>query len=301
MEKTISGKVIDKKQAWILATRPKTLILACVPVLVGTTLAYKAEWPIWYITLLTIIVALSVQIGTNLINDAFDFKRGADTALRIGPQRATQSCLLPINNVIKGGLAAFTLALICGIPLILVGGWSIALLLILSVLCGYLYTGGPYPLAYHGLGEVFVLLFFGLFSTLATYYLQVKSIDPKTLLAGLQIGLLANVLLAINNLRDRREDAKVNKNTLAVVFGDKFARYEVAFLSVTPFILNLGWFFFGCIKTAIFPYFCLPLAIIIIRKIWNEPVGPIYNKFLAQGALLNLCFGFLLSFGIYLD
>lgn len=288
-------------QAWLLATRPKTLTAAVIPVIVGTTLATTVEQDIqWSIAFFALLCAICIQIGTNFINDALDFKKGADTATRVGPLRATQSGILKMKNVYNAGLEAFGLALLFGIPLIIQGGFPIVFLLIISVICGYLYTGGPAPLAYHGLGDLFVLVFFGIVSTSAVFFLQTQYVDDKAILAGTQIGLLATVLIAINNLRDRQEDSKVNKRTLAVRFGVTFARYEIAICVLLPFLLNMLWFRLGYVLPAMFPWLALPLAIRIVCYIWQMEPGPIYNRYLAQAAVLHLLFGLCLSLGFLL-
>jgi 1,4-dihydroxy-2-naphthoate octaprenyltransferase len=285
-------------KAWLLATRPKTLTAALIPVIVGTTLASTVEQDIqWSIAFFALLCAFCIQIGTNYINDALDFKKGADTATRVGPLRATQSGVLKMKDVYYAGLGAFGLALLFGIPLIIQGGFPIFFLLIISVICGYLYTGGPAPLAYHGLGDIFVLLFFGIVSTSAVFFLQTHYVDDKAILAGTQVGLLATVLIAVNNLRDRQEDAKVNKRTLAVRFGVTFARYEIALCVLLPFFLNMLWFQSGYVPAGMFPWLALPLAIKIICYIWQMEPGPIYNRYLAQAALLHLLFGLCLSMG----
>lgn len=294
----------QKKQweVWLLACRPKTLTASIIPVLVGTVLAWATtnvniSWVIAFFALLT---ALCIQIGTNLINDALDFKNGADTAMRVGPIRASQSGLLPVEQVYFGGKMALFGALIFGLPLVIAGGFPILILLIISVLCAYLYTGGPFPLAYHGLGDLFVLLFFGLATVSAVFYLQTGYINDKAILAGIQIGFLATVLIAINNLRDRQGDAKVNKKTLAVWFGVTFSRCEIAFLILSPFFLNMLWLQYGFVLTALLPWLTAPLAFRIVYFIWEMEPGPIYNRYLAQSAFLHLSFGLALTVGFLL-
>jgi len=285
-----------------MATRPKTLTAAIVPVIVGTMLATTVGVTIdWYLAWHALMGALCIQIGTNFINDALDFKKGADTGTRIGPLRATQSGLLTMRQVFLAGLAFFGLAILFGIPLIMKGGWIILLILVLSVVCGYLYTGGPKPLAYVGLGDLFVFVFFGLVSTVAVCYIQTGTFLGDALLAGAQIGLLATVLIAINNLRDRVEDAKVGKRTLAVRYGVSFARCEITFLLMAPFILSVFWVEYHGYLIALLPWLTYPLALTLVRNIWINNPSSLYNKYLAQAALLHLGFGALLTFAIYMD
>lgn len=297
-----SPKSISLLKAWLLASRPKTLPVSLPPIIVGAALAAKhVEVLNWVLIGFALICTLAIQIGTNLVNDALDFKRGADTAERLGPQRMTQGGFLTYKKVLAAGCLCYGLALICGIPLMLAGGLPIFFILCLSVACGYLYTGGPYPLAYTGLSDFFVLIFFGWVSTGIVYYLQTATVSSSCFLGATQIGLLAIVPHAINNLRDNREDAHVQKRTLAVRFGIRFARYEIAVFSFAPFLLGLLWikneFFF----MAFLPFFCLPIVMRNVKAIWLTEPSQIYNEFLAKSALCELIFGFLLALGIILE
>lgn len=286
---------IGKWQAWFLATRPKTLTAAFVPVLAASVLGRGR----WDIALFALLMAFAIQIGTNLINDALDFKKGADTKQRLGPLRATQSGLLSMQEVFTGAVIAFALAAVFGIPLILYGGWPIALLVFISIACGYLYTGGPMPLAYAGLGDLFVFIFFGLVSTMAVYYLQTGFLDIKAFLAGAQIGLLATSLIAINNLRDNKGDAKAKKCTLAVRFGEQFARIEITFLILFPFLLNAFWMQLDYQLAALLPLLTLPVASRLVRNIWVSEPSSSFNHFLGQAAFLHLTFGIFLTLGFW--
>ncbi|HEV2719789.1 MAG TPA: 1,4-dihydroxy-2-naphthoate octaprenyltransferase, partial [Thermoanaerobaculia bacterium] len=174
--------------AWLLAARPKTLAAAVVPVLVGVSLARFAHWPSFVFALLG---AIFIQIGTNYVNDALDYRKGADTHERLGPLRVTQAGLLSAEAVLRGAIVCFALAAICGVPLIARGGWPIVVIGVTSIAAAYAYTGGPYPLAYHGLGELFVMVFFGIVAVCGTYYLQVLRFDRDAVLAGVACGALA--------------------------------------------------------------------------------------------------------------
>lgn len=288
--------------AWFLAARPKTLTIALIPFLAGPFLAYSLGASIdWAVMLMAILSAVCIQIGTNFINDAADFKKGADTGSRLGPMRAAQSGLLTMHQVYAGGMAFFLLALFFALPLMQHSGMIICIVLLISILCGYLYTAGPFPLAYVGLGEVFVILFFGFVSTIAACFLQIGRVESLSWLAGAQIGMFATVLLAINNLRDVREDSKAHKKTLAVRFGITFARIEVAAFALVPFLLNFLWIFAGYYQAALLPWLTLPLAVKLVARIWvNEP-GPVYNQFFGLAGLLHLLFGLLLTLGFYLQ
>src|SRR5437763_498397 len=212
--------MLPTMKPWLLAARPKTLAAAVVPVLVGTSMAMNAHAPLrWSSFLCALGGALFIQIGTNLVNDALDFRRGADTHERLGPLRVTQAGLLSADVVLTGAYACFALAALCGIPLILRGGWPIAVIGVVSIAAAYAYTGGPYPLAYHGLGEVFVMIFFGLTAVCGSFYLQRLTLDSTAWIGGVAVGSLAVVILAINNLRDIDNDRASNKRTLAARFG----------------------------------------------------------------------------------
>lgn len=286
---------------WIMAARPKTLTAAIAPILVGTTLSKAAFYPArWDLAISALLSSIFIQIGTNLINDSIDFKKGTDTAERIGPQRVTQSGLLSPQTVMAGGLICFAISALLAVPLLLQGGWVIVAIGALSLLCGYAYTGGPFPLAYVGLGDLFVLLFFGLAAVGGVYYLDTSTFDLKPIVAGIQIGLLATVMIAINNLRDAEGDKKTGKKTLAVRFGKTFSRAEIMFLCLVPFGLGYYWYEMGMIYAAVFPLLALPLALRVIIKVSTTEPSPAYNAYLGMSALLHLLFGILLSAGFNL-
>ncbi|KYG63521.1 1,4-dihydroxy-2-naphthoate octaprenyltransferase [Bdellovibrio bacteriovorus] len=282
----------------LLAFRPKTLTAALVPCLAGTALvrAIGLSWDGW-VLFYALAASFLIQIGTNLVNDAVDFKKGADTEKRIGPQRITQAGILTAGQVMALGSVCFLLAVLCGIPLVMKGGWVIVAIGIASVLMGYSYTAGPFPLAYLGLGDLFVILFFGLLAVMGIVFLNTGEWMQEAFVLGLQIGFHATVLIAINNLRDHSGDALVNKKTLAVRFGVKFSRYEIATLCFLPFVLNLYWWFEGYKIPAMLSMFALPLAFKITKNVFGTEPSPAYNKFLGQAAGLHLVFGLLLAIG----
>jgi len=287
-------------QPWIWACRPKTLTIAPIPILVGTVLAQTFGTPIkWSLTAWALVCAIWIQMAANLINDALDFKKGADTNERVGPQRMTQAGFLTPVQVLAGGIVCMGLALLSGIPLILEAGQPCLYLILISILCSYIYTGGPYPLAYAGLGEIFVFVFFGLGATAGVFYIQTGYIDARSLLAGSEMGLLASVVIAINNFRDTLQDAQIGKNTLAVRFGKRFARLEIAFLALFPFLLNLFWMGERLTLAAALPFLALPVAIRVLLGIWRYEPGPILNQFFLQSVLLHMLFGCLLSLGLW--
>ena len=288
-------------KSWILAFRPKTLTAALVPIVVATAwVSFTTKSVEWWIPGLALLASIFIQIGTNLINDAVDFKKGADNDERIGPMRVTHKGLFTSRQVWILGSLFFVAAIFCGLPLVIKGGIPILVIGLLSVCMGYGYTAGPFPLAYLGLGDLFVILFFGLIAVGGLIFLMTGVWPFAALVLGLQIGLLATVLIAINNLRDVFGDVKVGKKTLPVRFGLKFGRYEIAVLAFLPFLLNLYWWQQAGPWAALLPWLCLPLALKIVRLIFQTEPSPAYNQFLAKGAGLHLLFGVLLSLGFIL-
>lgn len=288
-------------RVWFQAFRPKTLTAAIVPVVVGTALVhFQAKTIYWSMSFFALLSALFIQIGTNLFNDAIDFLKGADTAERIGPQRVSQGGLVSIKMVFAGGFLSFILALLCGIPLVLQGGWPLIVIGLVSLVLGYAYTGGPFPLAYLGLGDLFVILFFGLIAVAGVHYLHVLEWSPAALYAGLQVGVLATVLIAINNLRDVEQDIKAHKKTLAVRFGVGFARSEISILIFMAFAMQIYWWLQGAYWAAFLPLFTFPLALKTLKGVWQNQPGQVYNRFLAQAAALHLIFGLNLAVGLWL-
>jgi len=220
---------------WVQAARPWTLGVAVSPVLMGTAIAYSTGGFRWPAALAALLGGMLIQIGTNLANDYFDFKKGADTATRVGPQRVTQSGLLAPETVRNGFILSFLAAFIIGIYLVYLGGWPIVWIGLVSLLLGVIYTGGPFPLAYHGLAELPAFLFFGPLACATTTYVQTGRWSTAAVLAGSAAGFFSMALLAINNLRDYQEDRKTGKRTLTAVFGRNFGviEYSLALLLAT--------------------------------------------------------------------
>lgn len=285
---------------WILATRTRTLGAAIVPVLAGTALAASAHAFQPIVTALILACAVLIQIATNFFNDAIDHARGADTADRLGPTRVTAAGLLSSRQVISGALVCLALAALLAIPLVLRGGWSILALGLLSLFLAYAYTGGPFPLAYLGLGEVFVVLFFGVIAVAGTFYLNTLGWSWAAALAGLQIGLHSSVLLAVNNLRDIETDRVANKQTLAARFGLTFARRETAALVIGPFVVGFLWLPLGFFWAFLLPLIALPLAVWLARACVKASPERRVNQLLAQAAALHAVFGLLLTLGFLL-
>lgn len=285
---------------WIGACRPRTLPLSCTPILVASSLAARHTAAVeWSLAIWALLCSLWIQIGTNLINDALDFKKGADTADRLGPQRMTQSGCLSFGQVFWAGCCCFGMAGLTGIPLVGAGGWPLALVLLAAISCGYFYTAGPWPLAYSGISDLFVLIFFGWVSTCTVYYLLTGTVSFPAFLAATQVGCLAMVPHAINNLRDHVADARVHKRTLVVRFGLWTGRWEISVVSMLPFFLSILWWVQGEILAALLPLICLPWMLRIIRAIWQHEPSPRYNGWLAASALCAGAFGGLLALGIW--
>ena len=272
---------------WLMGARPRTLAASIAPVIVGTALA-RAARPLP--ALLCLLSSVFIQIGTNLANDYSDFKRGAD-AERIGPRRVTQSGLVGPAQVKKAAWISFGISASFGAGLAAFAGWPLVAVGIASIACGWLYTGGPWPFGYHGLGEVFVFVFFGLVATAGTAYAQLLAVPPRALAAGAAVGALATAILVVNNLRDRETDAKVGKNTLAVRLGVRGTRLEYVALLAFAFALTpaLGtpW-----------PLLALPLAIAPLRRVFRAG-GAALNPALAETARMQLAFAVLLAFELW--
>ena len=283
---------------WWQAARPKTLVAGVVPVAVGSALALRDGAFLPLAAGMALLGALLIQIGTNLTNDYFDFVRGADTADRLGPARVTQQGLLKPRSVRAGAFVCFALAVMVGLYLVAVGGWPILVIGLASVLAGYAYTGGPYPLGYHGLGDVFVLVFFGLVAVGGTYFLQAQALTPTALMAAIPVGALGVALLAVNNVRDAATDARAGKRTLVVRFGTGFGRAEwvamVALAFATPVVLWAT----GTVGAAVLlPLLAFPLVVTPFRLVRNQ-TGVVLNTALAATARLQLVFGLLFAVGL---
>ena len=285
---------------WILAARPRTLGAAIVPVVTGCALAFAAGGFDPLASALALICAILIQIATNYFNDAIDHAKGADTVERLGPVRATSAGLLSARAMMTGGAVCLIIATILAIPLVLRGGWPILALGIVSLVFAYAYTGGPFPLAYLGLGEIFVVLFFGVFAVAGTFFLNTLEVSWGSVLAGLQIGLHSSVLLAVNNLRDLETDRAANKRTLAARFGLTFARRENASLVIAPFVLGLAWLPLGYLWAFLLPLITLPLAWWLARACLEAAPARETNQLLAQAAALHAASGLLLALAFLL-
>jgi 1,4-dihydroxy-2-naphthoate octaprenyltransferase len=275
---------------WLMAARPRTLSAAISPVLVGTAIAQRLGALRPVPALLALLAALFIQVGTNFANDYSDFKHGAD-ADRVGPTRVTQSGLVAPRTVKLAAWLAFGISGVLGIALAAMTGWPILLIGAASVAAGWLYTGGPWPLGYHGLGDVFVFTFFGLVATCGTVYAQALHVPPEAWLAGAAVGSLATAILVVNNLRDRETDAKVGKNTLAVKLGAKASRGQYVVLVLAPFAIALA------LGTP-WPLLAVAAAFPALRTVLTQE-GAGLNRGLGQTARLQILYSILLAAGLW--
>ena len=256
-----------KRTIWIAAARPRTLTAAIAPVLVGTGVAIAEDAFAPLPALAALLGAILLQVGTNLANDYFDAKKGAD-ASRIGPVRVTQAGWVRPSEM-KGAIGiVFGLAFCCGIYLVAVAGWPIALLGIASILAGLAYTGGPYPLGYHGLGDLFVLLFFGLAAVVGTHYVQALAFSWNALFLSIPIGLLSVAILVVNNLRDQDSDRSAGKQTLVARYGRGFGRVQYATMLAGAYAAPVT--LVAADRLSLFgllPLLSLPLAVPLLRNV----------------------------------
>lgn len=286
----------------VLATRPKTLVAALVPLLVGSALAGGAERH-WGVVAAAAPAFVLIQIGTNLVNDASDYERGADAEDRLGDLRVTQAGVFTPRAVHRAGVACFAAALLCCACAVAERGAKLLGILALSCVAGYGYTAGPLPLAYAGLGDVTVVAFFGVVATGVVRVMHAgwPLLRPGTVVAGTQCGCLCAELLAINNIRDVRTDARVAKRTLPVRFGLRFARGEVAALAATAYALSAFWWRRGALRAAALPLATAPFAAVLVRLVYVTAPSAEYNRLLGRFAMLHAAFGVLLAMGLEMD
>ncbi|MEX0719180.1 MAG: 1,4-dihydroxy-2-naphthoate polyprenyltransferase [Balneolaceae bacterium] len=284
---------------WVEAARPKTLAAAFVPVLVGATLAWNNGQISWLNSSVALACAFLIQIGTNFANDYFDFIKGSDTDERIGFRRATASGLISSKKMLIATVATMGLAFLLGLYLVWAAGWVVLIIGLLSLLFGILYTGGPFPLGYNGLGDVFVFIFFGIVAVMTTYYVNALEWSVDSFWASLAVGALCVNILVVNNLRDVEQDAKSGKKTLGVLFGDNALKFEYALMVALAFAIPPHFYFVLKYELWILlPFLILPLAIYDIYKILIEEKKINLNIMLEHTARFMFLFGILFSLGI---
>jgi 1,4-dihydroxy-2-naphthoate octaprenyltransferase len=287
---------------WLMASRVRTLPAAIAPVLVGTSLAgYVGVFhPLRFLAAL--VGAIFIQVGTNLSNDYSDARRGADTEDRLGPVRVTAGGLVPPGRVLVATYASFGVAVLAGIYLIAVAGWQLLLVGGASILAGVLYTGGPRPYGYEGLGEVFVFLFFGIVAVAGSFFVQVRHLDWEAFALAVPVGLLAAAILVVNNVRDIETDRRAGKRTLAVRLGRQRTRALFAAMVYAAYLLApITWLFGPLSGWLLLPWLTLPFGAAVVRTVRNHTDGPSLNAALARTGMLQLAFCMLLSAGLLLS
>jgi len=295
---------LDKKLVltWAGAARPKTLAAAFVPVLVGSSLAYSDGVFFLPASLTALFCALLIQIGTNFANDYYDFKKGADTEQRIGFTRATSTGLIEPRQMLLATYITMTMAFLTGLYLVWLAGWVILAIGLLSLLFGILYTGGPFPLGYNGLGDVFVFIFFGFAAVMGTYYVNALSWSADSFIASVPVGALSVNILVANNLRDIEQDKIVNKKTLGVLFGESVLKWEYTLMILLSYFILLYLNMFQNYNLYIYiPLLTLPLIVILLKEIWFHRDKSTLNKTLEKTARFMVVYGILFSAGILLQ
>jgi len=297
MIETTTQKV-SKTESWLLAARPKTLPAAVVPVLMGTSIAIHDGYFAPAAAFIALLCSLLIQIATNFVNDLYDHLKGSDTENRTGPERALATGLISVKEMKLGIFFTFGLTFLLGMYLVYLGGLSILIIGILSIAAGYMYTAGPFPLAYNGLGDIFVFIFFGFVGTIGTYYVQALQITPFIIWASVPVGALITNILVVDNYRDRKEDRQAGKNTLAVKFGAAFTRIQYVIFTLVTYLVPVFFFLFYKKSPWIFlPLISLPFAVKLIKMIYTEE-GQALNTTLAQTAKLSFIYGLLFAIGI---
>lgn len=287
---------------WLMAARLKTLPVGLAPVLVGTALAGQEGvfHPLRFAAAL--VGALLIQVGANLSNDYSDARRGADADDRLGPVRVTAGGLVPPRQVLIATYVTFALAVLCGVYLIAVAGWQLLLVGAASIVAGILYTGGPRPYGYEGLGELFVFLFFGVVAVAGSYFVQVEALEWEAFALAVPVGLLASAVLVVNNVRDLDTDRRAGKRTLAVRLGRTRTRALFAAMVYGAYVVTpVTWIFGELAPWLLLPLLSLPLAAPVVRLVRNRVDGPSLNEALARTGQLELVFCVLLSAGILLS
>jgi 1,4-dihydroxy-2-naphthoate octaprenyltransferase len=299
---SVAAAQVRGPRVWLLAARPPTLPAAIVPVLVGTAAALHGVHALQVgIFLATLLTALLIQIGTNFANDVFDFRRGADTAERLGPTRVTQAGLVTPRQVLIATCVTFGLALLLGLYLVAVaGGWVILTVGVICLLAGVLYTGGPWPYGYHSLGDLICFLCFGVLAVVGTAYLQTQTITALDVWSSIPVGCLVTAILIVNNLRDIDTDRHTGKRTLAVRLGRRGTRVEYTLCVAVAYVVVIGLGIAGSVGFWWWlPLLSLPMGVWLVRFV-NQTEGRPLNRALKQTGQLHLLFGVLFAAALWL-
>jgi len=284
--------------SWLLASRPKTLLAAVVPVLVGSALAISVGKFYLPYSLVALLCSILIQIGTNFTNDLYDFLKGADNHKRKGPVRVLASGLIKVKEMKIAIVLVFGLAFLLGLYLVYSAGILILWVGIISIIAGIIYTAGPFPLAYNGLGDLFVFLFFGVVGTMGTFYIHTQEISLLSLLVSIPVGALTTNILIVNNYRDIEEDRQANKRTLAVILGRVFTRWQFILLIILCYFISLILHFNFNYGIWIFlPYLTIPITFILVKMIFTFK-GEELNKTLELTAKFAGIYGLLFSIGL---
>ncbi len=300
---------MNKFKIWIIAIRPKTLWIGISPVLLAMGFSYQSttlnRWEYWIIALLCLIGVVCLQIKANLVNDYLDFVRGADGENRLGPKRVTQSGLVSLHEIKVAILILAIIIIVIGAVLTWVGGFVIAVITVISLLCAYWYTGGAYPLGYNGLGDIFAFIFFGPVAVLGVVYLLhlegfSEVLNGVLYCLAIMPGLFSTCIISVNNLRDRNTDKKIRKRTLAVLLGSRFVRWEYTLLTLSVYLLVLiNIYCFNETFTSLGGFLLFPFSLRLIRDIFSKD-GVELNTVLSKTAesMILFCFlyGLLLNF-----
>ncbi len=289
----------SKYKIWLSAARPQTLAAAFVPILVGGALAWNHQLFRWDTTLVALICAFLIQIGTNFANDYYDFIKGADSKDRIGFTRATSAGLVSPEAMFKATIFTMVLAFLSGLYLVWIGGWVILGIGLLSILFGILYTGGPYPLGYNGLGDLFVFIFFGIVAVAGTYYVNALEWSIRSLVVSIPVGALCVNILVVNNLRDVAQDRISGKRTLGVLLGENALKWEYTLLSFTAFIVPVFIYYsFESSMIILAPLIIIPVSMRLNHHIWTHHQKTELNRTLEKTARFMTLYGILFSIGL---
>jgi 1,4-dihydroxy-2-naphthoate octaprenyltransferase len=285
-----------------MAARPRTLPAAIAPVLVGTALAMTTADLRVGGFVAALLGAILIQVGTNLSNDYSDARRGADTEDRIGPVRVTAGGLVPPRQVLVATYVTFALAVLCGVYLVVLAGPILLAIGAASILAGVLYTGGPRPYGYAGLGEIFVFLFFGLVAVTGSYFVQTETVTWEAVVLAVPVGLLAAAILVVNNVRDLETDRRAGKRTLAVRLGRPRTRTVFGLMVYAAFLLApLPWILGALSPWLMLPLLLLPAAVALVRMVRSHTDGPTLNEALARTGMFEFAFCVLLAIGLLLS
>jgi len=296
----MSIKSISKFESWIIASRPKTLLAAVVPVMVGSALAISMKKFFLPYSLVALLCSVLIQIGTNFTNDLYDYLKGSDTVKRKGPRRVLATGLISVNEMKVAVILVFGLTFLLGLYLVYSVGILILWVGIFSIFAGIIYTAGPFPLAYNGLGDLFVFIFFGIIGTMGTFYLHTQEISFVAFIVSLPVGCLITNILIVNNFRDVDEDRNSNKKTLAVILGKEFTRWQYILLIMISYFTSIALYFRFNFSLWIFlPVATIPISLILIKMLFTLKDEEL-NRTLELSAKFAGLYGLLLSIGLIL-